>query len=306
MAVLATKDTRLLIQGITGKEGLRAAEWAVAHHTKVLAGVTPGKGGQTVLDGIPVYNTVAEAVAAHPEINATSIYAPPRFVLDAAIEALDSGIPLLHIIAEEVPVKDSVLLLKKAQERGARVVGPASIGIISPGEAKIGSIGGPDNEAMRPGSVALVSKSGGLCGELSLLLTSSGYGQSTVVGIGGNVIEGTTYADMVPLLENDPQTKAIVIIGEIGGAYEEELAATLAKLPNHKPYFAYIGGLFAETLPAGLSFGHAGAIVDATIGTRQGKIDALKKAGVHIAVGPAELVPLLREHLKPDFAATVQ
>lgn len=292
MSILIDSSTRLLIQGITGKEGMRSLEWASAYGTHVVAGVTPGKGGQEV-NGVPVYNSVAEAVSAHPEINASSIYAPPRFVKAAAVEALEAGLPLVHIIGEEVPVRDTVEILHLARQRKARVVGPSSIGIISPGKAKIGSIGGDDNQQFQPGRIAIISKSGGMSSEISLLLKAHGYGQSTVIGIGGNQIIGTTYADVVEDLEKDPGTSAVIIIGEIGGLYEELLAEKLTSIPNHKPYIAFISGRFAETLPQGMSFGHAGAIVDKNIGTRTGKIDALEKAGAHIAENPSAIVKIL-------------
>jgi len=300
MSILIDSNTKLLIQGMTGKEGMRALEWAQAYGSVVLAGVTPGKGGQEV-NGVPVYNSVAEAISAHPDINASAIYAPPRFVKGAAIEAMEAGIPLLHVIAEEVPVRDTIEMLKVATQKGARIVGPSSIGIISPGKAKIGSIGGDDNQQFKPGSVGLVSKSGGMSSEIALMLSKNGYGQSTVLGVGGNIISCTTFADLVDLYEADPETKAVVIIGEIGGAYEEKLAEKLASLPSHKPYIAFISGLFAETLPQGMSFGHAGAIVDKNIGTRQGKIDALQAAGVEIAPEPSAIIKLLQEKFQPDF-----
>ncbi|MCD8484621.1 CoA-binding protein, partial [Candidatus Woesebacteria bacterium] len=281
-------------QGITGKEGLRSLEWVTAYGTKVVAGVTPGKGGQEV-DGIPVYNSVDEAVAAHPEINASSIYAPPRFVRAAALEAIAADVPLIHIIGEEVPVKDTVDILHAAQKKGVRIVGPASIGLISPGKSKIGSIGGDDNQQFAPGNVAIISKSGGMSSEIALLLKAHGYGQSTVIGIGGNQLIGTTYADVVDDLENDDDTAAVIIIGEIGGLYEELLAEKLATLPNHKPYIAFISGRFAETLPQGMSFGHAGAIVDKHIGTRIGKIEQLQAVGAHIAENPSAIVKILDE-----------
>lgn len=294
MAFLIGDTTRLLIQGITGKEGQRALEWAKLYGTPVLAGVTPGKGGEEVLD-VPVYNTVEEAVTSHPGINATAIYAPPKFVKDAALEALRAGLKLLHIIAEEIPSLDTALILRSAKLAGARVVGPSSIGIIAPGKAKIGSIGGADNSQFSPGPVAVLSKSGGMSSEIALLLTRHGYGQSTVVGLGGNRLIGTTFADLADEIEFDPQTKAVIIVGEIGGSYEEDLAAKLLAMPMHKPYLAFISGRFAETLPQGMSFGHAGAIVDASVGTRSGKIAALKKAGVQVVENPSDFIQCLNK-----------
>ena len=292
MSFLVDDQTRLLIQGITGKEGQRALEWALLYGVQVVAGVTPGKGGQEI-SGVPVYSTVQEAMNNHPEITATSIYAPPRFVQSAAREAIEARIPLVHIIGEEVPVRDTVELLILAEKAGVRLVGPASIGLIAPGKTKIGSVGGESNSQFTSGSVAVISKSGGMASEVSLLLTRHGYGQSTVVGIGGNMLVGTTFADLVEDAERDPQTQVIVIIGEIGGSYEEQLAEKLETLEIHKPYIAFISGAFAETLPQGMSFGHAGAIVDATFGTRAGKIAALEKAGVVVVSNPSAIIKVL-------------
>lgn len=300
MSILVNEQTKLLIQGITGKEGQRSYRWVSQYGTPVLAGVTPGKGGQEV-DGVPVYNSVPEALQAHPEINATSIYAPPRAVKPAALEALQAGIKLVHIIAEDVPTKDTVEILSLAKQSNARVVGPSSIGLISPGKGKIGSVGGATNQQFKAGSVAVISKSGGMSSEISLLLSKNGFGQSTVVGIGGNQIIGTTFADLVDELEQDQQTKAVVIIGEIGGAYEEMLAHKLQKTPDHKPYVAFISGLFASQLPQGMSFGHAGAIVDSRIGTREGKIQALQTAQVQIANNPSDIVKLLQKQISKDW-----
>ncbi len=296
MAFLVDDQTRLLIQGITGKEGQRALEWAQLYGMTVAAGVTPGKGGETIL-GVPVYNSVSEALTNHPEINTTSIYAPPRFVQAAAVEAIAAGIKLIHIIAEEVPTADTVAILRAANRASCQVIGPASIGVISPGKAKLGSIGGATNNQFTPGRVALISKSGGMCSEIALLLTKHGFGQSTVVGIGGNIIVGTTYADLVEDIERDPQTLAVIIIGEIGGSYEENLATKLQTLPAHKSYVAFISGQFAETLPQGMSFGHAGAIVDAHIGTRTGKIKTLQSAGVTVVANPSAIIEVLQEKI---------
>lgn len=294
MSILLTKDTQVLIQGITGKEGQRTCEWLQSNGTQVVAGVTPGKGGEVVL-GVPVYNSVAEAVAAHPGITVSSIYAPPKFVKGATMEAVTAKIPLIHIIAEEVPVKDTVEILRAARKSGSRIVGPSSIGLIAPGKAKVGSIGGNDDLQFSPGNIAVISKSGGMSSEISLLLKSQGFGQSIVIGIGGNMVVGTTFADLVDELENDPETQAVVIIGELGGWYEELLAERLKELKQHKPYVAFISGLFAETLPQGMSFGHAGAIVDKNIGTRAGKIERLANAGVKITNSPSAIIELLRQ-----------
>lgn len=292
MAILVNESTTFLIQGITGQEGRKTAVWMRAYGTQVIAGVTPGKGGQEV-DGVPVYNAVEEAVLKHPEITATSIYAPSTFVKSAALEAINGNIPLVHIIAENVPTRDTAEILAEAGKRNIRVVGPSSIGIISPGKGKVGSIGGEVNNQFMPGNVGIISKSGGMSSEVGLLLTRHGIGQSTVVGIGGDRFVGSTFADLLALFERDAETKAVVIIGEIGGTYEEDAARLMEEKKYTKPLIAFISGLFAETLPQGISFGHAGAIVDASVGTRKGKVAALGKAGATIAQTPEEILHTL-------------
>ncbi|HKY73810.1 MAG TPA: succinate--CoA ligase subunit alpha [Patescibacteria group bacterium] len=286
--------TACLVQGITGQEGKKAAAWMRAAGTKVLAGVTPGKGGQLV-DDVPVFNSVKEAVRAFPSINTSTVYAPARFAKDAVIEAVNAGILLVHLIAENVPVRDAAELIAAAHVRNATVLGPSSIGIISPGKGKIGSIGGETNTQFSPGPIGVISKSGGMSSEIALLLTRSGIGQSTVVGIGGDRLIGTSFADLLPLFEHDAETKAVVMIGEIGGTYEEEAADVLLQKKFTKPLIAFISGAFAETLPQGVSFGHAGAIVDKDIGTLRGKIEALQKAGAIILKSPDELPQKIRE-----------
>lgn len=296
MAILIDKDTQVLIQGITGQEGRKACEWMSSYGTKVVAGVTPGKGGQLV-GSVPVFSSVKEAKEAFPFISVSSIYAPPQFAKNAVVEALDAGIQTIHCIAEEVPLRDSAQILAKAKLLHARIIGPSSIGFIAPGIGKVGSIGGSDNVQFSTGPVGLISKSGGLCSEFSMMLTNHGLGQSAVIGIGGNVLIGTTYADLLPLFEHDPQTKVIVLIGEIGGTYEEEAAQCIKDLGFSKPVVAFISGLFAQTLPSGISFGHAGAIVDSKVGTREGKIKALKEVGAHIAQSPEDVITLIEKML---------
>ena len=298
MSVLLSKDTTVLIQGMTGKEGQRALKWMQASGTKVAAGVTPGKGGQEV-EGVPVYNTVVEALEKHPQINTASLYVPPKFVLGAATESLEAEIPLIHIFAEGVPTKDTAILLEKAKTHTSRIVGPSSIGLTAPGKTKVGSIGGGKTDQFLPATkkkpgVALLSKSGGMSNEIASLLTEAGIPQSLVVGIGGDRFIGTTYADLLPLLNDDPETNAVVIIGEIGGSFEEQFAEAVTQTKTTKKIVAFISGIFAETLPQGVSFGHAGAIVSKTEGTRQGKITALKEAGALIAESPEQIINLLQ------------
>jgi succinyl-CoA synthetase alpha subunit len=304
MPLLLSTTTQVLIQGITGKEGMRGLAFMRAGGTNVVAGVTPGKGGQEV-EGVPVYNSVAEALEHHPEISATSLYVPPQFVKSAALEAIASKIPLIHIFAEGVPTKDTALIIETAKATPAPtwIIGPSSIGLVEPGKAKLGTIGGDSTLSFLPVTagqtgVAILSKSGGMSNEMAALLTQQNIPQTLVIGIGGDRFVGTTFADMLPLLAADEQTVAIVIIGEIGGRYEEDLAQTITELNLTKPVIAFISGLFAETLPAGVSFGHAGAIVDATIGTRAGKIAALRAAGAIVVDSPESIAQELIKQLK--------
>lgn len=314
MAILVNEKTRVLIQGITGKEGSKVALQMKNYGTKVLAGVTPGKGGQEVY-GVPVYNSIAEALENHPGIN-TSFVAVPNFAAFGAIqEAIKNKIPLINILTEHIPIQDTakaIALAKDTSKVGSdsfevgaiRIVGPSSIGIISPGIGKVGSIGGDDPRGVySKGSVGVISKSGGMASEVSWILTKNGIGQSTVVGIGGDILVGSSFADLMVDFETDPQTKALVLFGEIGGTYEEE-AAELIKSGDPstgsgprrftKKVVAFISGLFAETLPQGTKLGHAGAIVYGEKGSYKSKINALKEAGVLIAKTPDEISALLK------------
>lgn len=297
MSILIDKETVCLIQGITGKEGTRVARDMAAYGTRILAGVTPGKGGQDV-EGVPVYDSVKEALQKHPQINTTGVYVPPLAVLGAVKEALDSGIKLIHIIAEHVPVKDTAQIIALAKKENARVIGPSSIGVISPGKAKLGSIGGADaDRAFKLGRIGVISKSGGMSSEVSWLLKNNGFGQSTVVGIGGDILIGTSFSDLLPLFAEDAETDAVVLVGEFGGTYEEEAAELIKKTNFNKPVVAFISGLFAESLPQGVALGHAGAIIEEGKGTRKTKVEALEKVGVGIAAIPTEIPIILKKKL---------
>lgn len=294
MAILIDKNTKVLVQGITGKEGSRAAEQMLSYKTAVLAGVTPGKGGQEVL-GLPVFDSVEQALDKFPEINTTTIAVPGAFAKSAITEAIENKIPLIHVLTEHIPVLDTAFCFQLAKATRVRLVGPSSIGIISPGLAKLGSVGGSDpNFSYKKGPIGVISKSGGMTSEISLILKKAGLGVSTAVGIGGDLIVGSTFEDLLPMFEKDPDTLAIVLFGEVGGTYEEQAAAAIKKLPITKPVVAFISGLFAETLPAGLALGHAGAIIEKGRATRGDKIRALKEAGVKIAQTPDELPSLLK------------
>lgn len=294
MSILVTQSTKVLVQGITGKEGSKVALQMQNYSTRVLAGVTPGKGGQEV-HGVPVYNTIAEALENHPGVN-TSFIAVPNFAAYGAIEeAILNKIPLINVLTEHIPIQDTAKAIAMAREAGVRIVGPSSIGIISPGIGKVGSIGGDDPRGVfRKGSVGVISKSGGMASEVSWILTKNGIGQSTVVGIGGDILVGSTFADLMEEFEKDPQTESVVIFGEIGGTYEEEAAELIKAGQFSKPVVAFISGLFAETLPQGTKLGHAGAIIYGEKGSYKSKINALKEAGVKLAKTPDEIPNLLK------------
>ncbi len=300
MAILIDENTRLLVQGITGKEGMRTTKEMLDYGTKVVAGVTPGKGGQLV-ESVPVYNDVHDALGHHPEINATCIVVPPKFAKDAMLEAIDNKIPLMVVITENIPIHDVMECYAKAREKNLMLIGPSSIGIISPGTCKIGPIaGGKYHKSYKPGPVGIISKSGGMSSETAWVVKQAGFGQSTVVGIGGDVIAGATFADLLPLFEQDKKTKMIVLFGEIGGEYEQE-AAQYIKLARQrgeftKPVAAFITGKFAASLPH-VSIGHAGAIIEGDEGTREAKVKALRDAGVLVAEVHHELGEMVKKIL---------
>ncbi|MFB6190289.1 MAG: succinate--CoA ligase subunit alpha [Candidatus Nanohaloarchaea archaeon] len=281
MSILVDGDTKVLVQGITGREASEKVPEMIEYGTDVAAGVTPGKGGQEVA-GVPVYDTVREALSEHPGINASLVYVPPFAAKDAAFEALENGIPLLNIITERVPTKDAWEIHRKAEQKNARVVGPTSVGIVTPGECKLGPIGGSEpGKVYEPGKVGVISKSGGMTTETSWVVRQAGYGISTAAGLGGDVIAGTTFADALEMFEDDPETEAVVMFGELGGTYEEKAAELLENGDFTKPLVAFIAGRFTENLP-GKKYGHAGAIIRGERGTPSGKVKALEDAGAHM------------------------
>ena len=284
MSVLVGDQTRLLVQGITGREGTFHTQQMVQYGTNVVAGVTPGRAGQHV-DGVPVFNTVAEAVE-QTQPNCSIIFVPAPFAPDAIREAVAYEIPLVVAITEGIPVHAMVPLYHYVRDRGVRLIGPNCPGLISPGTAKVGIMPG---HIHRPGSVAIVSRSGTLTYEVVAALTSHGYGQSTCIGIGGDPIVGTSFVEALELFEADPQTRAIALIGEIGGDAEEKAAAFI-KDHVRKPVVAFIAG---RTAPPGRRMGHAGAIISGSAGTAQEKIRALRAAGVEVADSPDRIADLL-------------
>lgn len=275
MSVLIDETTPVMIIGITGKQGRIHAKRTLESGTRLLCGVAPGKGGQEV-EGVPVFDTVAEARVAFPEVESAMLLVPPRGVKQAALDALAGGVRLLVIVTEFVPVLDALAIVTCARERGARVVGPNTIGVISPGKSKIGIM--PDY-IYGKGHIGIISRSGTLTHETASNLTFKGYGLSTCIGIGGDPVIGTNHAEAIELFADDPDTDAIVLIGEIGGASEELCAQKIAEIGLTKPVFAYIAGMYA---PEGKRMGHAGAIVSGGMGTVQSKVVALKAAGVTV------------------------
>jgi succinyl-CoA synthetase alpha subunit len=286
MSILIDEKTKLIIQGITGREGTFHGQRMLEYGTKVVAGVTPGKGGSEVF-GIPVYDTVKEAYL-KTGADASIIFVPARFTAVGAYEALDAGIPLVITIAEHVPVHDMMSVYNISKSTGSRVIGPNSFGVISPGKSKAGFM---HDGIFKQGSVGIMSRSATNCYETVFLLTNNGVGQSTVIGIGGDMIPGSAFIDYLGMFEADPQTKVIVLIGEIGGS-DEEAAATFIKGNVKKPVVALIAG---KNAPRGTSMGHAGAIVSADgTGSAQNKEEKLGKAGVHIAEGTEHIVQIIK------------
>ena len=289
MSIFVDQSTRLVVQGITGRDGSFHTKQMMSYGTPVVAGVTPGKGGQRFEEKVPIFNTVAEAVAA-TGANTSVIYVPARFAADAVFEAADAGVKLVVCISEGVPVLDMTRVWPFLVERGVRLIGPNCPGIITPGVARVGIIPG---NICAPGPVGVVSRSGTLTYEVVYQLTRAGIGQTTCVGIGGDPIIGTNFIDCLTAFQADPATKAVVMIGEIGGT-DEQQAAEFVHAKMTKPVVGFIAG---QTAPPGRRMGHAGAIISGSSGTAAEKIAAFERSGIAVMKRPADVVPLVKAKL---------
>jgi succinyl-CoA synthetase alpha subunit len=297
MSILADRNVRVIVQGITGREAASFTKDMMDYGTRVVAGVTPGKQGQQV-HGVPVYDTVRGAVREH-NADTSVISVPPGMVKGAALEALENGIKLLVIITERVPRKDVIEFLEVADEKGARVIGPNTLGLISPHTVKLGMAGGPVEDvkkAYMPGPVGIASRSGGMTTEIANLLTTHGIGQSTCVGVGGDPVVGSNFLDLIPLFNEDPDTKAVVLFCEPGGVIEENLAELVNTKEISIPIVAFIAGRFVDSMP-GVRFGHAATIVEGKRGSAKGKIERFKESGIQVAESFSNIVPILGELL---------
>ena len=289
MSIFIDESTTLIVQGITGRDGGFHTKQMIEYGTRIVGGVTPGKGGQKFENTVPVFNTVHEAVKA-TGANTSVIYVPPMYAADAMMEAADAGIAFIVAITEGVPVLDMTRVYPFIKEKGARLLGPNCPGLITPGQSKVGIIPG---RICTPGNIGVVSRSGTLTYEVVYQLTRAGMGQSTCVGIGGDPINGTNFIDCLAAFEADPQTKAVAMMGEIGGTDEQE-AATFIQQHMKKPVVGFIAG---QTAPPGRRMGHAGAIISGSSGTAAEKIDAFEAAGMGVAKRPIDFVELLRARM---------
>ncbi len=291
MSILLNKNTGILIQGITGKAGRTQTKYMLEYGTKIVAGVTPGKGGEEV-EGVPVYNSIAEAVSKQA-VEASVLFVPPPALKEAVLQNIDAGIKLIVVVTEHTPIHDVMEIKEYALEKDVIIVGPTTPGVITVGEAKLGIMPG---NMFSPGRIGVISRSGTLSYEVSINLTTGGLGQSTVVGIGADPVIFTGMAELLGLFEKDPDTDVVVIVGEVGGVQEEKAAEFIDRWMT-KPVVAYIAGRYA---PEGKRMGHAGAIIHSEygMGTAEGKIAALREAGVDVAKFPADVVGLVKKHLE--------
>lgn len=297
MSILIHKDSRIVIQGITGREAAMVTRHSLDYGTKILAGVTPGKEGELV-HSVPVYDTLKKAVQLH-EVNTALVYVPPAFVYDAVLEGISSGIQLIVIATENVPQLDAMKLLARARKAGVRVIGPNSVGVITPKDrVKLGAIGGDKVErCFAPGRVGVISRSGGMTAESAWMVKRAGFGVSTSVSIGGDGLIGTSIRDLLLLFQNDQETDAVVTFSEPGTHFEEEAAELLLTDGFTKPLFSFTAGRFTESMPEGTVFGHAGAMISGGVGKPSQKMAKLREAGAHVLERFDDLIPQLQRVL---------
>ncbi len=299
MSILLKKSTRFIVQGITGREAINLTRENLDYGAKIVGGVTPGRAGRDVY-GVPVYDCVRDAVGANGgKIEGSIVSVPPKFTQDAMFEALENGIELIVVVTENVPRKQVAQAVELAELRGARIIGPNCLGIISPDECKMGGVGGPaanTRQAYKKGNIGVMSRSGGMTTEIASTLTAAGLGQSTCVSIGGDAIVGTTYAELMPFFEADPETHAIAIYSEPGGRMEAELAEWVVEHESRLPIVAFMAGRFMDEMK-GMRFGHAGTIVEGKEDTTAEKIKRMEAAGISVAERIEEIPGLIRRRL---------
>ena len=303
MAVLLHQDFEFIVQGITGREAVNLTRECLDYGSKIVGGVTPGKGGREVY-GVPVYNTVRE-ITSKQKIDGSVITVPLSFAPDAAFEAIDAGIKLLAIITEGIPRKDAAQIIEYATLHDARVIGPNCLGVIVPDVCRFGSLGGPAvdcRKAFKPGIVGVMSRSGGMTTEICNALSAAGLGESTALSIGGDPIIGSTYAELMPMFERDSDTKAVVIYSEPGGASEAELARWAKENKSRLPIVAFVAGRFMDEMP-GMSFGHAGTVVEKKLDSPADKIQRMREAGISVAEEIGDIPHLVKERLNPSTSS---
>jgi len=298
MSILIGADSPFIVQGITGREAVSLTRENLDYGARIVGGVTPGRAGRDVY-GVPVYDCVRDVVAEHGAIQGSVVCVPPNFTRDAVFEAIENGIEVIVVVTENVPRREVAQMVELANLRGARIIGPNCLGLITPGEAKMGGIGGPaanTRQAYTPGPVGIMSRSGGMTTEIASTLTAAGLGQSTAISIGGDAIIGSSYAELMPLFEADPNTRAIAIYSEPGGRMEAELAQWLADNDSRLPVVAFMAGRFMDEMQ-GMRFGHAGTIVEGKEDTTAEKIARMQAAGISVAERIEEIPELIRQRL---------
>ena len=297
MSILIHKDTAVIIQGITGREAVNLTREGLDYGTKIVGGVTPGRAGRDVY-GVPVYDCVRD-ITSRMRVDGSIVTVPPRFTRDAVFEAIEAGVKLVVVVTERIPRAEVAQMVEFAKLRGARIIGPNCLGILSPDEAKMGGLGGPAvnvRRAFRKGPIGVMSRSGGMTTEIANTLTAAGLGQSTAVSIGGDAVIGSTYAELMPLFEGDPETKAIVIYSEPGGRMEAELADWVREQKSRLPIIAFMAGRFMDAMP-GMRFGHAGTIVEGKADTTADKIARMQAAGISVAERIEDIPATVKERL---------